>query len=247
MIFSSQRSHHKKKICNRSRILGWKVRWILVFSFSVLSKPFVLMTGGFSPSSRAVSPLTSTPMLFRWSATETGGRFSVTGARCRFEVSVCHLPLLLRDGDLFGLCSSLYQIRRWCEVEHCSSLLQVSELDWMVPLAACLFLIRCRSLRVVQVHQLCHSWRLVYPLLDLGFCGFLVAGFTVWPSRLQLRKSSTSCFWWNLIIKSTSSGKPISTGFCISVWLWFLFLRQVAYSESARPLVSCSARCVGPI
>ncbi|KAG5390363.1 hypothetical protein IGI04_031904 [Brassica rapa subsp. trilocularis] len=40
---------------------------------------------------------------------------------------------------------------------------------------ACLFLIRCRGLLVVQVHDLCHSWILVYQLLDLGFFRCLVA------------------------------------------------------------------------
>lgn len=74
--------------------------------------------------------MASTPVCSRRSAAVTGGRFSVSGTRRRVEASVCHLHLLLDDGDLFELCSSLCQIHRWCDpVEHCSSLLQVLELD----------------------------------------------------------------------------------------------------------------------
>ncbi|KAH0926117.1 hypothetical protein HID58_018373 [Brassica napus] len=58
-----------------------------------------------SPSSWAVSTMASTPVCSRRSAAVTGGRFSVSGTRRRVEASVCHLHLLLDDGDLFELCS----------------------------------------------------------------------------------------------------------------------------------------------
>ncbi|CAF2277596.1 unnamed protein product [Brassica napus] len=57
----------------------------------------------------------------------------------------------------------------------------------------------------------------------------------VWPCWFLFWRSTASCSRLNQILKSSSSGTPISTGLCLSQLLWFLLLWQAVSANGVVP------------
>ncbi|KAF3527980.1 hypothetical protein DY000_02040882 [Brassica cretica] len=69
-------------------------------------------------------------------------------------------------------------------------------------------------------------WRLSFPnnCTASSVRVYLASSVTVRLCWLLLRRPFVSCFWRSQFLKSSPSGTPISTGFCLSKSLWLLFL-----------------------